>query len=99
LTVVLSCWDCIEGQVGDKSPFTVLTEKLPAFTSFITSVWNEHSFQVIGLSSTEKTLSNNNPDMDFVKKGPESFGYIITKEGRKEKDLTLSISQFVGKES
>jgi len=91
LTIVLSCWDCIAAQVNDKLPKEVLEERLPSLYSFINTIWKENAWSVIGLSSTEKTLSNEISDADYIKLGPENFGYIITPDGKKEKDLTLSI--------
>lgn len=96
LTVVLSCWDLLEAYAGDRLPSELLQEKLPSFYSYLTQTWIDEYLDVIGLSSTEKSLSNKEADKDFVKKGPEKFGYIITPEGRKESDLTLSIASFIG---
>lgn len=96
LTIVLSCWDCIASQVEGKLPKVVLQERLPALYSYINAIWSENSCSVIGLSSTEKTLSNDVSDVDYLNLGPESFGYIITPDGKKEKDLTLSISITIG---
>lgn len=97
LTIVLSCWDCIEKEVGNQLPTDVLKEKLPALFSYIEATWQKEAFNVIGLSATGKTLSNTEADMEYIKKGPEHFGYIITANGEKEPDLTLSISTFIGK--
>lgn len=96
LTIVLSCWDCVEEHVKGKLPKDVLKEKLPSFYSYIAASWRENAFTVIGLSSTEKTLSDKTPDQEYIRKGPENFGYIITENGQKERDLTLSIARFGG---
>lgn len=96
LTIVLSCWDLIEERATGKFPSVVLKDKLPALYSFLETTWKSDVFRVIGLSSTGKTLSDKEPDMDFVKKGPEKFGFIITENGEKQQDLTLSIGQFIG---
>lgn len=96
LTVVLSCWDLIEENIAGRLPKDVLKEKLPALYSYVESIWQDKSFGIIGLSSTGKTLSDKDTDMEYIKKGPENFGYIITPEGKKEVDLTLSIATFIG---
>lgn len=96
ITVALSCWDLIAEETNNKLPKDVLKEKLPALYSFIDATWAEDSFGVIGLSSTGKTLSLTEPDTDFVKKGPEKFGYYIDHLGEKIEDLTISIATVIG---
>lgn len=96
ITVVLSCWDLIASKTGHKLPKDILKEKLPALYSYIDATWTEDTFKVIGLSSTGKTLSLTEPDTDFVKKGPEKFGYYINQSGKKIEDLTLSIATVIG---
>ena len=77
-------------------PAEVLKEKAPALSAFIESSWPQKHV-VIGLSSTERTLSLTEVDMDFVKRGPEDFGFLITPQGELEKDLTVSIRILLGK--
>jgi hypothetical protein len=96
ITVALSCWDRISQQVGNAVPSLVLKEKLPALHHFLESNWSKESWSVIGLSSTEKTLSEKDVDEDFMRKGPEKFGYFITADGHKENDLTLTIASILG---
>jgi hypothetical protein len=96
LTIVLSCWDLLEEEGTGKLPWEMLHEKMPSFWSYLTQTWQTEYLDVIGLSATGKTLDRNKADRDFIKKGPEKFGYIITPEGNKESDLTLSIASFVG---
>ena len=95
LTVILSCWDLLSIEDQKKLPQDVLLDKLPELFSFITGTWKEEACNIIGLSSIEKSLSNKDSDQEFVKKGPENFGYIITHAGKKENDLTLTISTFI----
>lgn len=95
LTLVLSCWDLLSDRDQKKLPKDVLQEKLPGLFSFIHETWTEDAYKIIGLSSIEKSLSNNDSDLEFVKKGPENFGYMITEEGKKETDLTFTISTFI----
>lgn len=90
LVVALSCWDLIDEDGKKKLPIEVLREKAPALSAFIESTWSQ-KHAVIGLSSTERTLSLTEADMDYVKRGPEDFGYLITPQGLPEKDLTVSI--------
>jgi hypothetical protein len=96
LVVALSCWDLIDENGKKKLPTEVLNEKAPALSAFINSTWSQNH-AVIGLSSTERTLSQTDVDMDYVKRGPEYFGYLITSEGLLEKDLTVSIKILLGK--
>lgn len=95
LTIVLSCWDLLSDEDKKKIPLEVLQQKLPGLFCFIDGTWIEETYKVIGLSSIEKSLSNNDSDLEFVKKGPENFGYMITETGEKETDLTLTISTFI----
>jgi len=90
LMVALSCWDLVADGDREKLPAEVLRLKLPGLADFLESVWGiDHT--VIGLSSTEKTLSDTKADADFVKKGPEHFGFFVNPVGETEKDLTLII--------
>lgn len=95
LTVVVSCWDLLSVEEQQMTPRDVLLKRLPGLYNFINGTWQTESYQVIGLSSIEKSLSDTAPDMEFVKKGPENFGYIITHDGKKERDLTLAISTLI----
>lgn len=95
LTVLLSCWDILD--LPEKTiPSEILKERLPLFYYFIKNNWLDFSLSIIGLSSTEKTLTDE-PDDDYIERTPIDFGYIITSEGEKQKDLTLSINTFIGK--
>lgn len=92
LTVILSCWDLLSIEDQKILPKDVLQDKLPELFSFITGVWKENAHNIMGLSSIEKSLSNKDSDQEYIKKGPENFGYIITPAGKKKNDLTLTIS-------
>jgi len=93
LCILLSCWDILN-QPDDTIPAVLLRERIPLLYSFVTNSWEKESLSVLGLSSTEKTLSDQ-PDEDYIDKTPINFGYFITANGKKEKDLTLSISEFL----
>lgn len=96
LTVVLSCWDLLK--LPDNTlPIDVLKERLPLLYHFVKNTWEENSLSVIGLSSTEKTLTDE-ADEEFIDKTPINFGYIINPDGEKQTDLTLSIHTFIGRE-
>jgi len=96
LTVVLSCWDELNFP-DNPLPSAVLQERLPFFYSFIKNNWMENSLSIIGLSSTEKTLTDES-DEDYLELTPINFGYFIDCKGNKQKDLTLSIKTFIGKD-
>ena len=96
LTVVLSCWDELEIP-DDQVPLTLLQDRLPMLFDFLNNNWHNESLSVIGLSSTERSLTDE-PDDEFIDKEPINFGYYITKKGDLKRDLTLSIKDFVGHE-
>ena len=96
LTIILSCWDLLKLK-KPAIPSQILKERLPLLWNFITNNWSENSLTILGLSSTEKSLSDD-PDDDYIDRTPMNFGYIINEKGKIEKDLTLSIPRFVGKE-
>ncbi|HPF10675.1 MAG TPA: hypothetical protein PLP62_04440 [Flavobacteriaceae bacterium] len=96
LTVVLSCWDELEIPEG-QVPSTLLQERLPMLFDFLNNNWQNESLSIIGLSSTEKSLTDE-PDNEFIDKEPINFGYYINKKGDSQRDLTLSIKDFIGHE-
>lgn len=96
LTIVISCWDLLN-LPDNTSPVDVLKERLPLFYHFVINTWAEKSLSVIGLSSTEKTLTDE-ADEEYIDKTPINFGYIINPNGEKQNDLTLSIRTFIGRE-
>jgi len=93
LTVVLSCWDELN-LPEDQVPSTLLQERLPMLFDFLNNNWQNESLSIIGLSSTEKTLTDE-PDDEFIEKEPINFGYYINKNGDSQRDLTLSIKDFI----
>jgi len=96
LTIVLSCWDMLSLPDGTK-PIDILKERLPLLYHYVKNTWIDKSFSVIGLSSTEKTLTDVS-DEEYIEKTPLNFGYIINENGEKQNDLTLSIQTFIGRE-
>lgn len=96
LMVVLSCWDALKLDEGT-TPVMLLKSKLPLFYEFVSNLWNEKDLDIVGLSSTGKTLSDKKSDYEYLSDSPENFGYIILPDGKKEKDLTILIGRTIGK--
>lgn len=95
ITVVLSCWDLLN-QADNTLPSDVLKDKLPMLYHFIANNWKENRFDILGLSSTQKELTDE-PDEDYIENTPINFGYFVNQKGEKEKDLTLLIGTLIGK--
>lgn len=96
LMVVLSCWDALKLD-EETTPVMLLKSKLPLFYEFVSNLWNEKDLDIVGLSSTGKTLSDKKSDDEYLSDSPENFGYIILPDGKKEKDLTILIGRTIGK--
>lgn len=90
LTVLLSCWDELEGQ---SRPREALQASLPMFSDFIESVWDSPA--IFGLSALERPLSEQQADQDYAIKGPESFGYIVRFDGVNDVDITWPVSRLL----
>jgi len=95
LLIILSCWDNITGITSGTQPYSLLEARLPMLYQFIESTWEGDAFSVLGLSSIGQNLSNSQPDMSFIDKGHEAQGYIVTPEGKQDKDLTLIIQYLI----
>jgi energy-coupling factor transporter ATP-binding protein EcfA2 len=86
LVVVITCWDELSSEL---TPKEVLIEKLPMFNNVIESIWNGQKLSVIGLSAQEFSLKGDIEASDrYLDDLPESFGYMVTEEGNKDKDIT-----------
>lgn len=96
LMVVLSCWDTLKLDEGT-IPAALLKSKLPLFYEFISNLWDKESLDIVGLSSTGKTLNDKKSDNEYLNNSPENFGYAILPDGKKEKDLTVLIDRTIGK--
>lgn len=92
LAVVLSCWDELEVPVGT-TPELMLRRTLPLLAAFVRNNWDEHHRLVLGLSATGVALSKDSPNKDFIYKGAEQMGWVVTTEGDHTPDLTVPISQ------
>jgi hypothetical protein len=94
LTVVLSCWDEIETS-EQKDPPEFLREHLPLLYTFLSTRWHTKAWSVIGLSALGRSLSEDEPDTEYVEKGPTSFGYVINADGEKSADLTRPLIDLI----
>lgn len=92
LVVVLSCWDELSAPEGSV-PEDLLRERLPLLSSFIRSNWEVDSAVVFGLSAQGKAIRPQEPDSDFVEKGPEGMGYVVLANGESTDDLTVILSE------
>ena len=96
LAIVLSCWDVLK--LPDNTlPSEILKERLPLLYHFANNTWSEDSLKIIGLSSTEKSLTDE-PDEEYKDLKPINFGYFVNSNGKKNGDLTLSIRTLIGTE-
>ena len=88
LTVVLSCWDEIPDNSDGVAPAMVLKQRMPLLHSYVTSNWEPSRHHVVGLSAQGRTLAENEPDSEFIDRGPESMGYFIRVDGSETEDLS-----------
>jgi hypothetical protein len=91
LCILLSCWDEL-GQTG--TPASILSNQLPMFYQFVSSNWPEPI--IMGLSALERPLDKKVSDEEYVTKGPEHFGYIVTQDGSTSTDLTIPLDVLNG---
>jgi hypothetical protein len=92
LGVLLSCWDELVESERKLSPHTILENRAPLFSRFIYTDWVADAIKVWGLSSTGRKLPEDTPDVEFARKGPEHFGYVVLENGETNSDLTIPIS-------
>jgi hypothetical protein len=45
----------------------------------------------MGLSALERPLSPTERDVEYARRGPEHFGYVVEADGKMNSDLTLPI--------
>jgi hypothetical protein len=91
LGIVLSCYDELDS-TSAKSPATVLQERLPLVSAFVSSMWAPESLLVLGIAALGRALDPTEPDLDFLMEGPETNGYVILPDGSSTPDLTLAVS-------
>jgi hypothetical protein len=95
LTVLLTCWDEVgeEGQQVD--PAVVFREKMPLLADFLRATWQPNRLSIYGLSALGKSLRKDEPDPEYLERGPEAFGYVVLPNGAKDPDLTLPVSSLM----
>lgn len=92
LGIFLSCWDELPETERTQPPSAILEQRAPLFSRFLAANWHPDQCRIWGLSSTEGKLSEEIPNVEFARKGPEHVGYIVLKDGKPSPDLTLPIS-------
>jgi hypothetical protein len=90
LGILLTCWDEL---AFHGKPMEALRDRLPMFCNFVQANWS--NAQVLGLSALGRPLSPRERDMEYVARGPEHFGYVVTAEGSQSSDLTLPINSLL----
>ena len=95
LGVILSCWDELKLDSKVVSPAEILRTKMPLLAAFIEANWLKDAHFVLGLSSLERPLDEKNPDQDFINKGPDKFGYVVTEDGKHTPDLTSPLTEVI----
>lgn len=93
LLVLLSCWDELDEEGEKSTPIDVLKRRMPLLASFVESNWQKGRHEVLGLSALGRPLDAKRSDVEYVDSGPESFGYIIEQNGRRNPDLSIPISR------
>jgi len=93
--IVLSCWDELGVAGTDRRPDDVLRDKLPLLADFLESNWASDARFTFGLSSTERPLSRSDPDEEFVLRGPEKFGFVVTPSGERDPDISLPLVELL----
>jgi Double-GTPase 1 len=86
LGILLTCWDELD---FCGKPTEALRKWLPMFLDFVLANWCKP--QVLGLSALGRPLNPRERDMEYVERGPEHFGYVVSSDGSKSTDLTLPI--------
>jgi hypothetical protein len=96
LVIVLSCWDEIPNSDSAK-PADVLRLRLPLLSQFIKATWRPDRTEIMGLSALGRALRDDVSDEDFRDNGPERQGWCISQTGEKLNDLTLPVTELMGK--
>ncbi|MGB3551319.1 MAG: hypothetical protein WA993_11550 [Candidatus Binatus sp.] len=90
LGILLTCWD----ELGFRGrPVDALNERLPMLKEFVEANWQDAL--ILGLSALGRSLSPRGRDMEYVARGPEHFGYVVTADGSEAPDLTLPIAMML----
>lgn len=91
LCILLSCWDEL-GQTG--TPASILSNQLPMLYQFVSSNWCDPI--IMGLSALERPLDKKVSDEEYVTRGAEHFGYVVTQDGSTSTDLTIPLDVLNG---
>jgi hypothetical protein len=95
LAVLLSAWDELPGTGDNLMPVDVLRRHAPLLHDFIISNWREQARVIVGMSSLGKALDQHHRDDAFAIGGPETQGYVVLPDGRRDADLTLPVAMLV----
>lgn len=95
LTVILSCWDEMVETEENVVPDNLLRDRMPLFADFLSATWHREFLSIFGLSALGKPLKKDEPDAEYLMRGPESFGFIVLPDGRRSPDLTLPVSNLM----
>lgn len=90
LTILLSCWDEV---MAEARPSDALRASLPMLADFVESAWRSPT--VLGLSALGRPLSESSTDPEFATKGPESFGFVVQRDGALDTDITFPITRLI----
>lgn len=90
LTVVLSCWDECGVEKGDR-PEDIASARIPLLHRYVWATWRPEALEFLGLSSQGCHLQADTPDETFVDNTPARQGYLVTEDGKHERDLTLVV--------
>lgn len=86
LSLVLSCWDELEG--ADVTPEQLARERLALLDSYCRAQWPEDSYRVLGLSAQGQPLDEKRPAEEYLDNGPERMGWLVLPDGERDPDLT-----------
>jgi hypothetical protein len=92
---ILSCWDEIKDIKEGIRPAELLQERMPLLANFTRATWEKDYFHIFGLSSLGRDLNKNEPDEEYIERGPETQGYVVSTEGEYSPDLTLPICTLI----
>jgi Double-GTPase 1 len=87
LVVALSCWDELDMQKQEK-PSTVLKQRLPLLSEFLTTTWDADRLSVFGVSSLGMAIESNKVNEAFRDEGPDRYGFVINPDGSRTVDLS-----------
>ncbi len=85
LTIALTCWDELETK---DIPEAHLKKELPLLYAFLKANWMSDNWVVLGLSAQQFRLTNAENQDKYAVEGPENFGFIIDKNGKRTDDIT-----------